>query len=677
MRLFLLALGAILILELVLLSGHPTADPPVGFSRDHSFNIDGYWYLADARSAVDGSSSDVVHSYHRPWITAPAQWFYEIAGVQHFSSRLLNLFAALATVALLGFWMRRTHGPLVGILGALLLALDPAWLACARSSVVYPWVAFWLLAVVAIGFGGGWKRWATGVGLMVLCAWTVKSLVVLAAPAFLLDAALRARREGWFRSRQSVLLGVTGVAVVGAALGPWTLPTFWRRVVDYMFGAGFEPWKQWLEYEARSGLFSSSPTLVALAFGGLFIFSRTVATTSDGLQARPLRDSARAVHLTTWGVLFLFAVSRYTPLRYHIPLYPFLVFAAGAPLAVWTGGWKVRPLALRGWRHTLSSVALGGGAVAIVGWLIAAARAAEVRGVLGMAVVAVVLLAVVPAAWFMRRRGLASDDAPRLALRPAATFGVAGIALFAVIGPVTHRVADATTYADHSLVRASAQLSSVVVPAARLAGPYAHVLTTETGHAARQLNSLKFGHGELKRTVERLGCSHLATYHPPTPRLLEVFRRDGTPIEVVERFQLRDRSAYLYRFTISEVPRSTFEEGVHAFQTGDAAQAEACFRVVLTHFPSSAPAWTKLGVVLARNGSIDEALACFERANELDPKRIEALVELANIYGSNGYLEEAYDFLERATKAAPYSEHLREQFQRLQNELELGEGAAR
>jgi len=225
-----------------------------------------------------------------------------------------------------------------------------------------------------------------------------------------------------------------------------------------------------------------------------------------------------------------------------------------------------------------------------------------------------------------------------------------------------------------TIERSTQALPSILLPTARVAGPYAHVLTLGTGIVAQQMNTLRFGDGELARLIDGLAASHLATYHRPTERFLTIFERDGTPIELIERFQLRDRSVFLYRVVRSDQRTSTFEEGVQAIGRGDLSAAEGHFRTVIEAFPAEAPAWCKLGIVYRDRRDPDRARVCFEEALRRDPNRVEAHVELANLFGSSGYLEEAYLHLGAASKAAPDSDHLRSQYHELHVRLGLGGG---
>ncbi|MCA8959957.1 MAG: tetratricopeptide repeat protein [Planctomycetes bacterium] len=661
MRMFLFCLGGLLVLELWLVGGGVSSDPPVGFSQDHSFNIDGYWYLSDARSDVDGSGSDVVHSYHRPLIRWPAELFYRVGGVNHFSSRALNVLAAIATLALLASWLRRSYGSSVAWVATALLALDPAWIACARSTVVYPWVAFWVLAVIVVGSGRGWVRWGIAATATVVGAFALKSMVAVAAPALLLDAWARARSAGGFRRPVHwVALGLV-LAVAVVALGPWSIPTFWRRIGVYTFGAGFHPWTQLLEYPERAGIFTTSPILLVLGFVGLVV-ATFVGVPRTGVGSIEERRRNRLVLVTAWGLIALFAFSRYTPLRYHLPILPLLAAAAAKPLfALFVEGhWRgVRPRSLRG---RAAMVGLAGVGLYAVAMLVSTMAAGPRLG--ASVAIAVALATLVVGLGIVLTRRSWSIPAPR----PLAQWAIVGVVLML---PALPEVGRASAQGGDTFRRATAALRSVVLPSARIVGPYAHVITTETGNSARQMNSLKYGDGQLRRTVDALSATHLATYHPPSPDFVAVFERDGAPLRLLERFQLRDRSVYLYRFLDEPLPTSRFEEGVDALAVEDWKSAEVAFRDVLRSFPRSAPAWCKLGVALRHSGDPAGARAAFTTAVEIDPDRVEAHIELSNLYGQNGYLEEAYLHLEAAALAAPDSEHLQAQLHRLREELGL------
>ncbi len=672
MRTFLILLGVLLISNLVLVGSNRDSDPPIGFSQDHAFNTDGYWYQSDARAAVDGSDSTVVKSYDRPLITWPVRALFQIGGVNHSTARSLNVLASLVAIALLAFWIRRSYGTVPALVGALLLALDPAWIACCRSTVVYPWVACWLMLVLMVGVGGGWRRWFIGVGLTGFAMYAVKSIVGVALAAFALDALVRLRRDGHLHSRRSWLVLGTVVSVGGAAFGPLTIPTFWRRVVAYTFGDGFTPWSQLLEYESRSRLFSTSGILISLAFAGWIVFRHRVVVPTD-TSVRSSRAVARSVHAVIWSSLILFAVSRYTPLRYHVPLLPLVAFAAATPIAMILAHVSSVSLRCRALcRLSDSRVARWGEIAAFlcIGayltlMMARAASAAALPGVFGVAIIGCLFVIGIPVITLTRWVKQAVPSPVGLVM---STLIVATVVTVATL-PFASQVDRALASEESSFSRTTEMLPSIILPSARVAGPYAHVITLETGHDARQMNSLRFGHGELQRRVEELGASHMATYHRPTERFRGIFERDGTPIDLIERFQLRDRSVYLYRFANSAQPRSVFEEGVAALGAEDLTTAEQKFRAVLSAFPKSAAAWCKLGVVFRGRKDFERARRCFDKSLELDPARIEAYVELANLFGSSGYLEEAYLHLEAATIAAPDCDHLQEQFDGLRREL--------
>ena len=109
MRPFLLILGGILLLHLGLAWIHPNADPPYSYVRDHSLNVDGFWYLAEAKAWILGREPQVHESFRQPLVSYPTYLFYRLGGVNFVASRALNSLASMLTIALLAVDPASTH----------------------------------------------------------------------------------------------------------------------------------------------------------------------------------------------------------------------------------------------------------------------------------------------------------------------------------------------------------------------------------------------------------------------------------------------------------------------------------------------------------------------------------------------------------------------------------------
>ena len=115
-------LVVILVGEACLTWFYPSAEPPLGYSRDNSLSIDGYWYLAEAKSWVQGQEPRVNDTYRQPLISVPAFVIYRALGVSIATSRVLNYLASVGTILLLAALLRRRYGERMALLGALLLS---------------------------------------------------------------------------------------------------------------------------------------------------------------------------------------------------------------------------------------------------------------------------------------------------------------------------------------------------------------------------------------------------------------------------------------------------------------------------------------------------------------------------------------------------------------------------
>ena len=94
-------------------------------------------------------------------------------------------------------------------------------------------------------------------------------------------------------------------------------------------------------------------------------------------------------------------------------------------------------------------------------------------------------------------------------------------------------------------------------------------------------------------------------------------------------------------------------EGERHLETGAWAEAEAAFRRAIEAAPTSAVAFSKLGVALARQRRMDEAEQAFSKAVALNPRYAPAWSNLGNVYRESGRTDEALQAYERAVAADP------------------------
>lgn len=646
----------ILAVDLAITWVDPAADPPTGYSLDHSLSIDGYWYLAEAKARALGEEASVSRSYRKPGITEPASWFYRWAGVSLPSSRILSSVASIAVIALLAACVRRRHGAWAALGAAAWLAVDPAWHTFVRSPVVYPWVALWVLVILTLAGGRPAWRWWSAVALTAAVFFFIKSIVIVVVPTLLLDGWARLRRTSWGRSGK-----VWALPVALFFLGGGLASVFWKdlrlgRFVGYLTEGDHSGLTAWAHFEERSQWLGAQPFAVLLAALGVFLFARRWVPCGGE------RRFDRLVHGAIWLGVVPFVIAGYSPLRYLTVLTPLLVYAAvGAIVTMSHRGWgRARGDASRSLR-ILS-------AVPAVGVIALALQSAWSSALPWTSVLIAATFTAVAIAYVARGR-----HAARPAGRPdhRCAWQLGWIAL--VVLGAAPRLLDQWERRDHSLARAQSEIASILLPSAKLLGPYAHALTVENTLEAEQITRLAFGDGKLRRELERRGATHLVSHVDDEGPLRAVFSRAGLPLEPVERFHVRGRRVDLYRIPLGTHPRSAFEEAVRALEQDEEGAAVAILIELVRRQPSAA-AWGRLGRAWARVGRVESAQKCYEEALRLDPGRLDAHLGLVEVFGNRGETEKALEHLERATEIEPLNEHLRERSRALRSLHGVGQG---
>jgi superkiller protein 3 len=94
-------------------------------------------------------------------------------------------------------------------------------------------------------------------------------------------------------------------------------------------------------------------------------------------------------------------------------------------------------------------------------------------------------------------------------------------------------------------------------------------------------------------------------------------------------------------------------EGEKHLEVGEWGEAEASFRHAVEADPTSAAAFSKLGVALVRQGRTDEAEQAFGRAVAVNPRYAPAWSNLGNVYHERGRNDEALEAYQRAIAADP------------------------
>lgn len=654
------AFGLALCIHSVLVWSSPSADPVLGYSRDLSLSIDGPWYLAEARSWVDGSTLQVDPHYRKPFVTWPAALIYKFAGVGLASSRALSYCASLATLLLLTFVLLRRFGPVAAAVGVFVLATHPAWLAFVRSPVIYPAVAFWMLAALAVGSGRSWKAWGGGVLLVGVGALFLKAIVLLVLPALLCEGWIRAGRTRYAHLRWPAAGVLLAVALVVA--GPWARPDFWRQIYNYLGGADWSLW-QAMRFEERSRFLSAFPLLVPIAFVGALLFPARLGLGGVFPGKLGRRAPERLLHLAVWIPLPLFVVSAYTPLRYLIFAAPILVYlSVGTLVSMSRLGQSRRVAAPPRLDVPLvrSSVVVGGALLAlfVLVQLVEAARLSPLPATALGACAAGALLVVtgwLGARLSKRADGSSSEGAPTVSVGLPMAVAV----LFAVVAllPALARWAPFLQTPSHTLRDTGREIAAILPEDALLAGPYAHALTLENGLAAAQMSSLRYGGGKLQAQVEDLGCSHLVFDETAGNPLPAIFAGDGVTLEFVARFAVRETSVLLYRVAGSAVEPSPFEQGIGLLKADATAEelalASRRLAAAARRAPESATVWYRIGEHAQRSRDPNKAHSCYQRAVELDPACVDAQFALSQLYALGGYSAEAKTHLAAARAVLP------------------------
>jgi tetratricopeptide (TPR) repeat protein len=96
-----------------------------------------------------------------------------------------------------------------------------------------------------------------------------------------------------------------------------------------------------------------------------------------------------------------------------------------------------------------------------------------------------------------------------------------------------------------------------------------------------------------------------------------------------------------------------FEQAQSAEETGDIAEAERLYRVLMKSDPTDASAPFNLGNMLRANGRNVEAEAAFRDATSVDPTFAEAWYNLGDLLDEQGRSEAAIECLRRALRVAP------------------------
>jgi tetratricopeptide (TPR) repeat protein len=149
---------------------------------------------------------------------------------------------------------------------------------------------------------------------------------------------------------------------------------------------------------------------------------------------------------------------------------------------------------------------------------------------------------------------------------------------------------------------------------------------------------------EIRRWVPEADLSNLRL-HPASHHVIEIEQPEG-------------RTDKRGQFVLPVSPHeqnadALFEQAQAAEETGDIAEAERLYRVLMKCDPTDAAPPFNLGNMLRANGRMVEAEAAFRAATRADPLFAEAWYNLADLLDEQGRSEAAIDCLRRALQADP------------------------
>lgn len=631
---FVVYLLLLVCLEILVTWSRPQADPHPGYGNLETASVHGLELLQLP------SEADLP-----VFVSAPLHLIYETYGRSLPTSRGLSALGSLALLVGLAFFLRKRAGTAVALVAGLFLVSHPAWHAIVRAPGFWPWASFWMGATLWLGTRRSWWSWSTAVVLLVAGALELHPIVLLVAPGLLWGLTQLSGRPV-FR----VALGVVGIGAIFAVIPD--LAARWH--------AGWQPWEQ------TQSFFAAFPFLIVVAWLG-FLLRLTH-------KFPPARAGTLVwgCHATLW-----FGVAVLVPLGDRAfgwlgTLFPILLVCAADTWRVLRAYESRQGRELWNPRGAFALVVFLGGTIGLLGelkWTVyASVLPASLAGVVatGLYILAV---AVVPAPRDLRSR----------AVLPLA------VLVFAI--PTVPRLVDILSYDGTTLARGNAQLEGLLLPTAKLAGPYAHALTFENSLHAEPVPAEP---QQLRTFVLDSGVTHLAVAHPRGDNTTaRQFHGVGLPLELIEVLTVMGKPVHLYRVHGPPGRRSAFEDGRLAMRLGDYPQAEYYFLMVGNNHPGTAPAWARLGEsVLSRKDSKrareflvgafhpqpsvlvsrliaagllqqrarfsrEFAFECYQQAVEADPRRVDARLALYHYYQKQGFEREARHHLEAALEAEP------------------------
>jgi tetratricopeptide (TPR) repeat protein len=638
---FWLALAVLLAAALLVRLVDLEADPPTDVGQDLSLSTDGSWYTARALDGAIGRDCDAPESYDRPVYTAYAALLFRLFGPSLATANLISVPPAILAVLFTALLARRLAGNAAGLIGAALLAFNYSFSVFNRSPVIYTFLAMVGAAVLLLAVTGSqtrrpalvaaaWILWIAGVV-------SLKEVLLLLLPALLLVWPLPelARK----RPRLALAaLTLAAAAATGAAFALDLHHKLAQKLADYLGDCGAAVLaERALDLESRSGFFGALLLVAPIAL-------------LAGLRRRLGREETALLVTATAGPL-AFAPFHYSPLRYFLVLFPVFTALAAAALSRF-----LAPQPDSGEPTPARSRWLRAPLVLYFAWQLARALwpSSSAAALATWAPAAIALLAFT-AGW-----------SPRVRARLAA----AAVALAVAASLAADFLHTSAAYAQpsYTIRHALEEVDAVVSRSAILSGLFSHLLTTENRLERRLVSAARFGRGELRRTYEARGVTHLTIDGGPhVPEILARFAADGAPLTLVHTFHIRGTAVHLLRFEYgrSTYQLSDYEHGVEALESGRLDEAFGHFEDAARRFPHLAAPRSALAALQLQRGLPSEALRDAERALALNPWDFRASGVKAELLLRKGEIPAARELLERMHELDPQSTAVAETLARL------------
>jgi 4-amino-4-deoxy-L-arabinose transferase-like glycosyltransferase len=581
------------------------ADPPRDAGRDLALSIDGSWYTGAAEDWAAGRPPGTASGYDPPAFGICARAVFAVLGPGRWAANVLGVLFGLAALICCCAAAWRSRGAVNGLLALALLGLDYAFLVHSRTPSIYVGLAALAAAILLMESrsAAGRRRWRIPAVAAIAVAGIAgfKSIFVLCVLAW----ALAQPRRLWRRAcgRRGLLAAAGGalmLAILCLAGQDWLFAQAQKLSSYFQADGGWTrlPLRV-LTLEDRLGLLALSPALPLMAL--------------IGALRLPL---VRMERCALWMVALhaaLLAWLGYSPLRYFLPALPALAVLGARCLSALGRGESALPagsparLLLRVSASAYLFLQLG---------LVVLPAAAPAR-------LAWAAVAAVPAAaaleWALGARAMVE----RTGLRRAAAAAAIALAL----APGLARGGRALANGEGSIRLAGAELARIIDPSVHLTGPFAHVLSQESGHRRTYVPDLIFGAGRLERQLRLPGFTHLLLdASSQLEVVLEAFARDGVPLSLVHEFSIRGQAVQLLRlpWAAELAALSPFEHGIDALARGDLEAALARLRQAHAEEPESSAAAAALGAALLDAGAAAEGIRLLEEALDRNPYELRA-----------------------------------------------------